>query len=131
MALGGVLGLDRLQFLGRVLAEQVLEEVVEVGAVLHRASAVRPSYRMGRWRRPPRPADGVAVDEVAEDLVRALLVAHQDGRAGEADARAVGQPGQQVACRSLAWPRWASSTSTKIEPSRPAPSRWAAGGTPA
>ena len=36
-------------------------------------------------------AQGVAVDERAEDLVRALLVAHQDGRAGEADAGAVGQ----------------------------------------
>jgi hypothetical protein len=83
----------------------------------------RPSPR--RWPCGPRrgPARGavglglldrVAVDELAEDLVGALLVAHDDRRAGEADARAVGQPGQQVGVQVAGLVRWASSTSTRM-----------------
>ena len=97
VALGGVLLLDRLQFLGRVLAEQVLEQLVQAGAVLDRAVGGAPLVEhRHRGAVGLGLLDRVAVDELAEDLVGALLLAHDDRRAGEADARAVGQPGQQV-----------------------------------
>ena len=43
VALGRVLRLDDRQLLGRVVAEHVLEELVEARRVLHQPSAVRPS----------------------------------------------------------------------------------------
>jgi hypothetical protein len=96
-ALGGVLLLDRLQLLGCVLAEQILEQLVQAGAVLDRAPGGAPlvEHRHGRAVGLGL-LDRVAVDELAEDLVGALLLAHDDRRAGEADARAVGQAGQQA-----------------------------------
>ena len=43
-----------------------------------------------------RLADRVGVDELPEDLVGALLLAHDDRRAGEADAGAVRECAQEV-----------------------------------
>ena len=96
-ALGGVLLLDRLQFLCTAIAEQVLKQLVQAGPVFDRTLRGAPLVQHGHGRAVFLGLfDRVAVDELAEDLVGALLVTHDDRRAGKADARAVGQPGQQV-----------------------------------
>ena len=89
--LGRVLGLDALQFLWGALPEHVLEDLIEVAAVSH-GSLGGAALVEDRHRGPVLLGlpDAVAVDEVPEDLVRALLGPHQDGRAREADAGAVG-----------------------------------------
>ncbi len=97
VALGGVLFLDCLQLLRRVLAEQVFEQIVQASAVLDRAVG-RAAHVEHRHRGTVGLGflDGVAVDELAKNLMGALLVAHDDRRAGKANARAVGQTRQQV-----------------------------------
>jgi hypothetical protein len=92
VAAGRVPGLERGDLGTGVDPEHVLEDAVEVAPSAHRGVG-RPALVEDLQRRAvliglPEP---VAIDEFAEDLVRVLLVAHEDGRAGEADAGTVGQ----------------------------------------
>ncbi|MCY1304063.1 hypothetical protein D9M70_538030 [compost metagenome] len=91
MALGGVFFLDQLQLVLAVFAEQVLEQLIQARAVFHCALG-RAAFIKHRHCRAIRLGflDGVLVDKGTENLVGALLVAHDDRRAGKADAHAVG-----------------------------------------
>ena len=91
LALGGVLLLDCLQLFRAALAEQVLEQLIQTGPVFDCTLRGAPLIQH-RHRRTVFLSlfDRVAVDELAEDLVGAFLVTHDDRRAGEADTCAVG-----------------------------------------
>ncbi|MNG10902.1 hypothetical protein D3C84_944000 [compost metagenome] len=91
MALGSVLLLDRLELFLRVLAEEVLEQLVQAGTVLNRtiSGSALIKHRHGRAVSLGF-LDGVAVDELSKNLMGALFVAHDDRRTGEANACAVG-----------------------------------------
>ena len=97
VALGGPPLLDGVEFLGGPLGEHVLEDLVEVAPLGHGAPRGPPlvqdrhggAVRLGL-------ADRVGVDELPEDLVGALLLAHDDRRAGEADPGAVRKRAQEV-----------------------------------
>ena len=97
VALGGPPLLDRVQLLGGPLGEHVLEDLIEV-ATLGDGASCRPALVQDRHGCAVRLrlADRVGVDELPEDLVGALLLAHDDRRAGEADAGAVRQCAQKV-----------------------------------
>ena len=92
VALGGVLALDLLPFLVGVVGEHVLEDLVQVAAVAHRALD-RAADVQDRHDRPVAFGVGqpVDVDVVAEDVGGLLLRAHDDRRAGEPDPGAVRQ----------------------------------------
>ena len=97
VSLGGPPLLDRVQLLGGSLGEHVLEDLVKVAALgdgtLRCPSLIQDRHgcaiRLGL-------ADRVGVDELAEDLVRPLLLAHDDRRAGEADPGTVGKGTEEV-----------------------------------
>ena len=95
--LGRVLLLDRFHLVGGALDEHVLKDFVQLAAALDRRVA-RSALVQDRHDGAVRLGlpDGVGVDEVPEDGGRLLLAAHLDGRAREADLRAVGQRPKQV-----------------------------------
>ena len=95
---GGILGLDDGQFIGRIVAEHVLEKLVEPRRVLHqpvgRASFVEDRHRGAVQF---RLLENILVDEVAENVARLGLLLAQDRRAGKADDGGIGQCLAQVA----------------------------------
>ncbi|MNJ43533.1 hypothetical protein D3C77_385410 [compost metagenome] len=97
MALGCVLLLDCLQLLGRVLAEQIFEQLIQTGTVFDRpvggAALVEHGHRCTIGF---SFLNSVAVDELAKNLMGTFFFAHDDRRAGKTDARTVGQASQQI-----------------------------------
>ena len=97
LALGCVLGLDRFELFLAARSKQILEQLIEARAILHRALG-RATFIQHRHSRAILFgfADGVAIDELAENLVRALLLTHDDGCTREADLGAVRHAGHQI-----------------------------------
>ena len=97
VALGRVPLLDLLHLRWRVVGEHVLEDLVHVPPVAHRALDGAPGVVDRHDRLVPfGVGEPVDVDVGAEDPGGALLLPHEDGGAGEADPRGVRQRGQQV-----------------------------------
>lgn len=97
VALGGVPALNLLHLFLCVIGEHVLEDLVHIPAGAHRAldrAACVQDRDDGLI--PLCVGKPVHVDVLAEDRRGPLLLAHQDGGAGEADAGAVRQRVHEV-----------------------------------